>query len=582
MQRQHTRRPGRVQPWNKRRGLWASACRGIGHTGEDGPGESRVTIRCCGNCRHFQRINGSTTGHCTNPLVVSHQGGLVMYREAEVGCRRGWKEDLFEPIEPANRANPVPPLDIAAEPADRDRAAAWADTFPDRLTGLQAPYQENSSDNLEDELLDPRRTRNVREAIRRARESRQRELHTSSRREPAAQPILPPLSDDTLLDERPLPPSVERSPIVPSVTAEEVRARAIEARRANRALVPPVDLTLREDDERFTAIPTHMPDVPEPEFTPVPADDALVAESTSDDWMVGSTSFDAPVSDAERAAASYAIVGSEDVADQPEWSAGPASAPELIEDDAEWGDEIEFDAQAPSWPDEAPWAQEVAETPAWEPRRPKRRSFFDSIFHRKETPRVQPEYALEYVEDAWEDEEAELPIEPVAAAPVAAWEELPGVAEEVEQIGFEELSYEEAQPRPAPVNQPHYALPPLPFDDLDEGEDVLLMEADLSAVDDEEQEPTPLPHICATCRYFRPAVGGGTCGNAFAYTYKRAVDEQSLSCASSIGAWWLPSDRYWELLGDVSHHGQPTPLLDRLAAATPNQDERGEIDRTST
>lgn len=560
--------------------MWASVCRGIGHMGEDGPGESRVTNRCCGNCRHFQRINGSTTGHCTNPLVVSHQGGLVMYREAEVGCRRGWKEDLFEPIERTSQSDQIAPLDIAAEPADRDRAVAWANTLPDRLTGLQAPYQESSTGKLEDELLDPRRTRNVREAIRRARESRQRELHTSSRREPVAQPILPPLSDDTLLDERPLPPSAERAPIVPSVTAEEVRARAIEARRANRALVPPVDLTLREDDERFTAIPTRAADAPVPEFTPAPADDALVAESTTDDWMITSTTFDPPVSDAESVAAFNAIVGSDEVADQPEWSAGPASAPELIEQDDEWDDEIAFDASASTWPDEAPWAQEVAETPAWEPRRPKRRSFFDSIFHRKETPRVQPEYA----EQAQEDEAPELPIEPIAAAPapVAAWEELPGVAEEVEQLEFEELPFEEEPPRPAPASQPHYLLPPLPLDDLDEGEDVLLMEADLNAVEYEEQGPTPLPHICATCRYFRPAAGGGTCGNPFAFSSTRVVDENSLSCASSIGAWWLPSDRYWEMLGDVSHHGQPTPLLDRLAAATPNQDDREEIDRTST
>jgi len=105
--------------------------------------------------------------------VVSHQGGLVMYREAEVGCRRGWKEDLFEPLLPDDRVAANTPLNIAADAEDRDRAVAWANTLPDRLTGLQAPNQEQASDVLENELLDPKRTRNAKEAIRRARESRQ-------------------------------------------------------------------------------------------------------------------------------------------------------------------------------------------------------------------------------------------------------------------------------------------------------------------------------------------------------------------------------------------------------------------------
>jgi hypothetical protein len=549
--------------------------------GEDGPGESRVTTRCCGNCRHFQRINGSTTGHCTNPPVVSHQGGLVMYREAEVGCRRGWKEDLFEPLLPDDRVAANAPRNVPADAEDRDRAVAWANTLPDRLTGLQAPNQEQASNVLENELLDPKRTRNAKEAIRRARESRQRELHTAASRDPLDQPILPPLTDDTLIDERPLPPVQRSAPIVPPVSAEEVRARAIEARRVSRGYESPLNLSLREDDERFAAIPTNEPAQTDPEeinFTPATPEDSLIAQSASDDYLVESALPIVPMSDAESLAAFNAIVGAEELADEPEWSAGPDSAPELIQTDVEeeWEDEpVQFEATASTWPEQAPWVEESEAVEPWEPKRPKRRSLLDSLFHRNQERRIEPTY----IEEPWAEDEADAFVEPIAAA--SAWNELPGVAEEVVVLDYEDVAYENVAPRTAPSPQPQYALPPLPYDVEEEGEDLLLMDADLNALEDDEQIATPLPHICATCRYFRPYENGGTCGNPFAFSFTRVVDENSLSCASSIGAWWLPSDSYWESLGDVSHHGQPTPLLDRLVSPLSNRDENEELGRTT-
>jgi hypothetical protein len=548
--------------------------------GEDGPGESIVTTRCCGNCRHFQRINGSTTGHCTNPPVVSHQGGLVMYREAEVGCRRGWKEDLFEPAFPDSRVAANAPRDIDADAEDRERAAAWADTLPDRLTGLQAPSQEQAANVLENELLDPRRTRNVKESIRRARELRQRELHNAASRDPLDQPILPPLIDDTLIDERPLPPVQRSTTIVPPVSAEEVRARAIEARRVSRGYESPLNLSLREDDERFAEIPTSEQETAKPEevnFTPAPPEDSLIAESASDDFLVESALPAAPMSDAASLAAFNAIVGADELADEPEWSAGPASAPELIDEDIEdWQEEpIQFEATASTWPEQAPWVQEGEAVEPWEPKRPKRRSLLDSLFHRSQERRIEPTY----IEEPWAEDEDETVDKPIAAAP--AWNELPGVAEEVVALDYEDVAYEDVAPRSAPAPQPQYALPPFPYDVEEEGEDLLLMDADLNALYDEEQIATPLPHICATCRYFRPYENGGTCGNPFAFSFTRVVDENSLSCASSIGAWWLPSDSYWESLGDVSHHGQPTPLLDRLVSPPSNRDENEELGRTT-
>jgi hypothetical protein len=55
------------------------------------------------------------------------------------------------------------------------------------------------------------------------------------------------------------------------------------------------------------------------------------------------------------------------------------------------------------------------------------------------------------------------------------------------------------------------------------------------------------------------------------------VNEEYLSCSSSIGSWWLPSDHYWESVVDFAHHGQPTPLLDRFALNPEEQEPDDDI-----
>ena len=75
-----------------------------------------------------------------------------------------------------------------------------------------------------------------------------------------------------------------------------------------------------------------------------------------------------------------------------------------------------------------------------------------------------------------------------------------------------------------------------------------------------------VPRCCATCRDFK-RVGDGTrgwCVNPHAFTERRMVESDDLSCRSSIGTWWLPSDDLWLERVDMTHHGRPTPLLDQL------------------
>ena len=86
-----------------------------------------------------------------------------------------------------------------------------------------------------------------------------------------------------------------------------------------------------------------------------------------------------------------------------------------------------------------------------------------------------------------------------------------------------------------------------------------------------------LPRICRTCRDYRPSVDGerGWCANSWAFTHRRVVlEDDPAPCQSAIGDWWLPVDDIWLVAADVSSHGRPTPLLDRLSAKGEQQRRR--------
>ncbi|MGD9711816.1 MAG: hypothetical protein AB7V46_07100 [Thermomicrobiales bacterium] len=79
-----------------------------------------------------------------------------------------------------------------------------------------------------------------------------------------------------------------------------------------------------------------------------------------------------------------------------------------------------------------------------------------------------------------------------------------------------------------------------------------------------------VPRMCRTCRDYRPSErpDRGWCNNAWAFTHRRMVDADSLSCGqSTLGSWWTANDGYWQGPADVTRHTQETPLLDRLLAS---------------
>ena len=500
-----------------------------------------MTERNCGTCRHFVRIESAATGHCTNPLVVSHQGQLVMYRAGEIGCRRGWKQDLWEAADGIDDSVAAAPSD--EQGPDYGRAAAWADSAPTRPTSAGSILQPDALDD--EDLLDPRRTRDIKEAMRRAREMKKREQMSASSREPFDQPILHSdgtPGEDAVLHVQPAPAQPPAQPMLPPVSTDEVRRRVDEMRRARRYNDPPPSIAFDQYDEHFNER-ADLPIVPDmtgdsrrqQSRQPIPpAPEPIAADASAE----------LPEID-EFAETGYEFAEAEDRAYEPQRHAelSAEAAYDFVGDDAA------------EWPEQAPWVDDEGYDD-WQYEKPKRRSWFSNLLHRQ--PRPQP---LDPRESAfsWEPELEEIDEYPVEQ-PMAA---------EAEYV-VDEPEYERQEPY-AP--QRGDQLPPLPYGNQEElHDDYLLADGRFADSDEEDAAARQIDHICATCRYFRP---DGTCGNAFAFTYRRRVSEEYLSCSSSIGAWWLPSDHYWESIVSFTHHGQPTPLLDRyeIQADAPDTDD---------
>ncbi|CAN5692841.1 hypothetical protein BH09CHL1_BH09CHL1_34160 [soil metagenome] len=525
-----------------------------------------MTNRNCGNCRHFQMIKGAPAGHCTNPLVVSHLGGLVMYREAEIGCRRGWKQDLWESSDDLAETPDVHDERIAAR-ADRDRADFWANQTPSEPEELDSFEAMGDRPILsDDDLLNPRGTRNVREAMRRAREVRKRELSASSRRDPSSQPTFTAegvAGEDSVIDERPVPFERPRLPIVPPVSLEEVRKHVDDARRTGRDFETPINVSFREDDDRFSELldPNGAMGNEAAPLSPVPyaslaeagvpeAPYAAASEyAEADRWDDGDLyesdePYEAPVAASEAYSASVSIDYRDEL--QPTEPGG-------------WGETI--------WSREAPWAgDDVLLDPLPEPK-PRRRGIFGSLLHRREAAQS-GHLSREDEMSSWENSREAWPA-------AESWQsEQPGVY--AEPAYAEELREDIVAPRTGDSAQ----LPPFPYDtDEESGEDYLLADSTFGEREEDEVDTARLPRICETCRYLKPSPTGPTCGAVYAQTYQRRIDLQRLSCASSIGAWWLPSDEYWESRVDISHHGDPTPLLEQYAIRL---EERGNDDDLHT
>ncbi|MDQ3045774.1 MAG: hypothetical protein M3R06_11600, partial [Chloroflexota bacterium] len=77
-----------------------------------------------------------------------------------------------------------------------------------------------------------------------------------------------------------------------------------------------------------------------------------------------------------------------------------------------------------------------------------------------------------------------------------------------------------------------------------------------------------VPRMCQTCRDYRPAESGdrGWCTNTIAFSHRRMVNAEDLTCEQSFGCWWLPSDNIRLPLLDIGAHAMATPLMDAFIA----------------
>jgi hypothetical protein len=487
-----------------------------------------------------------------------------MYREAEIGCRRGWKQDLWEPAGVDADEADVQGDRIAAE-ADTTRAISWVNQAPSRPAELEPIEPKGARQPLsDDDLFNPLRTPNAREAMRRAREARRRELNAEAHRDPIARPFFT-TGEDSVIDERPVPLERIPRPIVPPVSAEEVRKHVDDARRSGGDFERPIDISFRDDDDRFTTVPG-LTDTPMgQDAPPAPVQDEVLSEqrasfteqdeeAESDELYWDEASRYAPLEPAqdESLAASADSVAETD-----------SAAWQETEDASAW--------DTAGWEQQTPWAEDdLLLDPAPQPR-PRRRGFLGSLLHRREAA-ARGELRRDDDARTWESQR-ESDVWP-ETAPWSEREEAP--AAYTEPAHADSLRDELIPTRTGDVVE----LPPFPYDtDEEGGEDYLLADSVVGERDDDDLGLARMPRICETCRYLRPGANGPTCGAVYAQTYMRIVDLQRLSCASSIGAWWLPSDEYWESRVDISHHGDPTPLLEQYAIRL---EERGTDDDLHT
>ena len=119
---------------------------------------------------------------------------------------------------------------------------------------------------------------------------------------------------------------------------------------------------------------------------------------------------------------------------------------------------------------------------------------------------------------------------------------------------------------------------PTAFQETDRGEATIDMQA--AELDDLEPPVEPrlpgVPQCCSTCRDFRPAdrPGHGWCNNPHAFDHQQLVRADDLACQHTFGNWWTPSDDWWLLRADISHHSRPTPYVDEYLRKLLREDVR--------
>lgn len=475
-----------------------------------------MSKRKCGTCRFFQDGGLASSGWCHHPVRRGSRDALLMVRKGELACRNGWNDDLWAEATdgevapaaevpdrfPVRRVPPASPEEIAAvmmmRAPEPDDAPPRAQPPEDVLVG-QATVLPDVDDDDRARVL----AQNTREAIRQA---RARHLAKA-----APRPVDADVPPDAFDAPRPLrseptrPPErarVEATPPPRAPTADPAeRQRPVTADRRDQE-----HGTFGMDRGASSTVSDHPLRSPSPNAGSLPEPAARPVRATAE---VGATQPPAALS---------SVAGrSRRIVDDP--------PPAVV------------DRRSPT-------ADASRRAASASPER---------LIERGRRPDVpMPDYGNAWQARTWRErdraERAE-PVEPIETPPPLDVPAPPALDEPPVPI------VAEARPTPPIAEIAGYAALDIEFDDD---------EADAPRLDMTIRVAPTVPRMCRTCRDFRPADSGdrGWCTSKWAFSHRRMVNADDLTCDSSLGCWWLPHDDVWLSTIDISAHGQPTPLLD--------------------
>jgi hypothetical protein len=495
-----------------------------------------LTKRQCLTCAYFEKAPTDGFGWCHHPTRKSTSDIKIYIRAASIDCRNDWNHDLYEAAAtftgtvdfgPKSGSGPLAPAnidDMVFLTANHRAGAEGADAAPAQGSAVDLVIREESA--IDPPSLAPRGSIRM-GAVRRAH-----------------QQVLAERQVDRFADGAPPAPDGGFStPVQTTAPAPSVEDRVYEADRlvggqgasysATRPVFSPVPPVRRSemdrsiptkiaiypgDEDRFSSVPKPIDGLAIPVAPPRESGEGVIRSSfteydhAEDVW---------PAEPKPTPRVQTATVAADD---RPVLDRRPANeeAPLL---DARAVDSPDVDLEATAEPEFVDDGQVQDYAPP--SRRHGRRG---GLFRARRKPVVEP---LDDNDEIWDDIPEVTAVERAVDVRIS----VPPLERRIEPVV-------ERKPEPA-IEQNSNG-----FADLREPLQTALW--------------ANVPRMCRTCRDFRPAETGdrGWCTNKWAFNHRRMVDADEMPCESSVGCWWLPHDDIWLEIGDISAHGQPTPLLD--------------------
>ena len=511
-----------------------------------------VPKRKCGTCRYFEESSLPGNGWCNHPQWRTSTDTLIMVRKDELRCRNGWLDDLWAPTpddQPSTRARlsffPAKPV-APATVADITAIISAQTVQPAAELGSAKPVFEDVVVNEtamphRPEPVAPSISLDTRTAIQRARERHRIKFPVRPRTVELAE-------NDTQreVNQQQIPPDAhEFTEGVPSQAAQNTQEPHVLGDSHTEAPIDTMPATERPIEttywaERLTATDPFetIPEIDDGFALPRNAASSVPSLFPN---PLSNRAWERPNLEHEEADSAFATY-----AERTLLSESTASPPATLPPDL----------SAPSSYDLAldrarQFRAGVRTRPATEP-----------IIQDREPPHTVPSLALATPQVSVEAVDSSANIAHVDLTELEFASEF-----EVDQAFVAEVASSQLSRTvnidlitewddPAPIDLPEH-----------------INHLDITFEDDRLIEIHPrlapeIPRMCLTCRDFRPAESGerGWCTNTIAFSHRRMVNAEDLTCEQSFGCWWLPSDAIRLPLLDITAHAMATPLMDTFIA----------------